>query len=463
MLNSVVRFFWPSLKDDEIRKFSILSVVFFFIIGAYWSLRLLKDTIFFKIAFPESLGWAPGQGGLFIPNAKIMSVFIVIAMVIIYSKLVDMFERHKLFYIVAGFYSLIFAGCTGILVLRELYGDIVLGRTVLAAMGWTSYFGIESFGSIMVPLFWSFCISMTDSESAKVGFPLILSGAQIGAVGGSALMILASSFGRVWPIYLLATVCILMVIVLINYFMRVIPQHQRGPAEEKTVKKEQSFVESFFGGLRLIFSRSYIFGILIVSTLYEVIGTIIDYQMKRQADVFPAFAGEAGFAQFTGIFGVASNGLALVMALLGTSYIMKRFGLRFCLLVYPISLGLSLLGLYFFSLQSPTQAGLFWATFAVMMVVKGMSYAVNNPTKEMMYIPTSKDAKFKAKGWTDMFGGRTAKMGGSQITNMFKHNLAELMYFGMVFSLGILIVWIAAALFVGKKNSELIAEGKVVD
>ena len=50
-----------------------------------------------------------------------------------------------------------------------------------------------------------------------------------------------------------------------------------------------------------------------------------------------------------------------------------------------------------------------WATFAAMMIITATSYAVNNPVKEMMYIPTSKDAKFKAKGLVDMIGGRGGK------------------------------------------------------
>ena len=50
-----------------------------------------------------------------------------------------------------------------------------------------------------------------------------------------------------------------------------------------------------------------------------------------------------------------------------------------------------------------------------MVTLKGLSYALNNPCKEVMYIPTSKDAKFKTKSFIDMFGSRSAKMSGAQI------------------------------------------------
>jgi AAA family ATP:ADP antiporter len=41
-----------------------------------------------------------------------------------------------------------------------------------------------------------------------------------------------------------------------------------------------------------------------------------------------------------------------------------------------------------------------------MMVIKGMSYALNNPTKEILYQMTSINIKFKCKSWIDTFGQR---------------------------------------------------------
>ncbi len=467
MLQSMVRFFWPDIKQDDVKKFSILSLTFFCIIGSYWMFRLLKDTVFFKIAFPESLGWAPEQGGLFIPIAKIISPFVVIFCVLIYSKLVDIFKKHQLFYVICSFYSLLFGTITALLIVRNMYGDATLGKTLLAAMGWVTYLGIESFGSIMVPLFWSFTISITDSNAAKVGFPMIIAGAQIGSIGGSALNIFSEQLGGAWRLFLIGTIFVLIVMALIYYFMKVMPAHElvgnkEAAKEEKTEKKE-GFIEGFVSGLTLLFTKPYLLGILVVSTVYEVVGTIIDYQMKRQASIFPAFASEAGFNKFMGIFGVCANGLAFVMALLGTSYLLRRYGIKLCLLVYPVCFGIALVGfylLYTFGAPSPTM--LLWATFAVMMIVKGLSYAVNNPTKEMMYIPTSKDAKYKAKGWIDMFGGRMAKMGGSQITNLLKRDLTSLMTYGTLFGLGLIGFWIFIAIYVANTNQKLIKEGKIV-
>ncbi len=152
------------------------------------------------------------------------------------------------------------------------------------------------------------------------------------------------------------------------------------------------------------------------------------------------------------------------MALLGTGYLIKRYGLRFCLLLFPICLGIAFMSLYaFFKLGSPTPGELLWATFGVMIIAKGLGYAVNNPAKEIMYIPTSKDVKFKSKSWIDMFGGRVAKGTGAQVTNAFKYSISELVVWGTMFSLGLTFVWILAAIYVGTKNRKLIKDHTIIE
>lgn len=467
MLISVVQFFWPSINKEDARKFGILAVALLCLIGSYWMLRILKDTIFFTIAFPESLGWIKDQGAKFQPKAKMFSLVAVLCSIIVYTRLVDLFKKHQLFYIIGAFYITIFGGVSAVLFANEagLLGASEFSKTVLAATGWVSYLSIESFGSIMIPLFWSFVVSITKTESAKVGFPIIVAGAQIGSIAGSALNIVSDSFGGQSGLLLIGCALIIGNMFLINYFMKTTPPvllEGNKVAEKHDAKHpKEGFVESMVSGIRLLFTRPYLFGVLLCSTLYEVIVTIVDYQMKALA---APLMKSAEFAKFLGWFGVCVNGLAFLLALLGTSYVMKRFGLKFCLLLYPAGLGIALAGLYAYYLSSPNPSQLLWAISIVVIFGKGLSYAVNNPAKEMMYIPTSKDAKFKAKGWIDMFGGRSAKAGGSIITDALKHDAATLMGMGTLISLGLIgLLWLPAAMYVGNKNEQLIKDNEIIE
>ena len=70
MITGVVQFFYPEIKREEVKKYCLLGLAFFFTIGAYWLLRLLKDAVLFKLAFPVALGYSSDEGRLWYPFAK---------------------------------------------------------------------------------------------------------------------------------------------------------------------------------------------------------------------------------------------------------------------------------------------------------------------------------------------------------------------------------------------------------
>ncbi len=433
MFSRIARALWGDLSKEEVKRFSLLSLIFLFIIGTYWLMRPLKDALFMKIV-----------GKLYIPYAKMASLVFLVPLILLYSKLVDLVARHKLFYVLCTFYATLFV----VLSFFLAHPTIGLANTTpdkSRLLGWVIYLGIESFGSLIPALFWSFVASTTDTASAKRGYGLIIGGAQIGSIAGPTIATYAEYIGMPLLAKVVA-VGIFIVPLLILYFVTANPS-VRTEAPTAGEKKATGAVE----GLRLLLSKPYLLGILGVATLYEVIGTVLDYQMKFAAD--EAYGSVEKVTAFLGRFGQSANALALVFALVGTSFFIRRFGLTFCLVAFPMTIGAVVLYVFF----SPS----LWTLFGAMVAVKGLSYALNNPCKEIMYIPTSKDVKFKAKGWIDMFGGRSAKATGSGI-NAFFTQMADLMFYGSLISLGIVGAWILIALYVGKTNEKLTKEGTII-
>ncbi len=202
-------------------------------------------------------------------------------------------------------------------------------------------------------------------------------------------------------------------------------------------------------------------GIFVIAAIYEIVATIVEYQMMVQAQ--PFYPTKEALISFTGIFGMGANGLALFMALLGTGYSLKHFGLRKSLLIFPACLGVAITLLYFAIMFSESYTlTTLYITLGVMIIAKGLSYALNNPAKEILYIPTSKDAKFKTKGWIDMFGSRGAKATGSAITDVLKGTPDILLSVGTILSLGFIGIWIFVAILVGKEFHKLTSEGKII-
>lgn len=61
---------------------------------------------------------------------------------------------------------------------------------------------------------------------------------------------------------------------------------------------------------------------------------------------------------------------------------------------------------------------------------QGLTYALNEPCKEILYLPTSDAVKFKAKGWIDVFGSRCLKGIGSFVTLTSRGNSRTLTTYG---------------------------------
>lgn len=462
MLRKLIFSFYPDIREDEVRKISLLALISALIIGAYWLLRLLKNTFFIKIAFPVELGWHAKQGIWYQPQAKLWSVVFMLGIVIIYSALVDRFKKQQLFYILCTFYAVSFIAMGIIVLINEQYGPAAIGKIPLAITGWASYFIVESYGSLVVAVFWSFTNSINDPDSAKRAFPFIIAVSHIGATLFSATLFFAKYIG-LSPILFGTSIVILSVIPLVRYFMKTTPEEELVGYQERVEKKtrKKSTLAGIVSGFWLLLRRPYLMGIFVVTTFHQGISQITEYQMQALAD---EVKGTGGFTDFQAIFGISINIVSLLIALLGTRYLFQRYGIRKTIVFFPIVFGVILMGIFLYAtLGSPSVTQLLWSTFAVMIIVKGIGYAVNNPTKEVMYIPTSKDANFKTKSFIETVGARGAKAGGASVTNFFKYSLSDLMMYGTLIGLAAIAIWGAAAALVGKKYTQLVKNDQVVD
>ena len=109
--------------------------------------------------------------------------------------------------------------------------------------------------------------------------------------------------------------------------------------------------------------------------------------------------------------------------------------------------------------------------FWVVVTFKALNYALNQPSIKQLYIPTTKDARYKAQAWIEVFGGRGSKALGSGI-NALKLPLTT--YFGPIggfsvfltlastASLGLLGLWVFIAIYVSQKYDKAIKENTVV-
>jgi len=136
--------------------------------------------------------------------------------------------------------QLLFGLASAILFMQKEFGSAVIGKWPLAVLGCTIYLATESFGSLVVALFWSFTASSSKTDEAKRGFPLIVAAAQVGAVCGSALLLVKIP---VATLYSLAFVFMFGIMYTIYYLIKTTPkEHMVSDKVEKKAKPD------FFAG-----------------------------------------------------------------------------------------------------------------------------------------------------------------------------------------------------------------------
>jgi len=453
-LSKITSLFWGEMSKEELKRFGILSATYFFLIGAYWLIRVMKDPIFEVLV-----------GYKYQPFAKMVSLVVVIFAVLFYNKLIDLLKRDTLFYCVAAFFGLSLLGL-GYLVahpqILTMPSDSTIGALVPGnILGWIAYCFIEIYGSLVPALFLSIVVSTMSTESAKKGYGMIFAFAQVGAIIGTLLVMTylkTLGFGVLLAVGGVA-VCIL------PFLMRWYVNHAPVTQAEKIEAAEHKEKTGMLEGIKLLLSRPYVAGLFVVTTTYEIIGTIVEFQMKITAtQIYPkSLDGGVGFGWFSAINGTMVNVLALTFALLGTSFFMRKFGLKFCIMSFPTLIGISvasIFGLYMFGVS---QYFLMWTLFIAVVLFKGLSYTLNNPSREVLYIPTSKDVKFKSKSFIEAFGGRTTKAAGATVTGSLGGDFASLLIFGTFISLGFVAFWIFVAAYVGNKFNQLQKENKIVE
>lgn len=447
MISNIIRFFWPAFTNEEIKKYGLLALSFLCTIGSYCLMKPIKDGVFFSTI-----------GAQYQPIAKMLSVISITILVFIYTRLVDIFEKQDLFYIIGIFYTIIFT-IVAYLIGLPTGGNGAINPILLKGLGWFIYLAIESFGSIMVTLFWSFTTSVSDPISAKKCFPFVITVGQIGGVLSPFIAWQYAEFLGLRVLTTIVTILIILIMIFIKIFIKIIPQDKTYKIDRNHVKKTKS---TFFEGIKLILTKPYLLGIFGIVTLYEIVNTIVDYQMKTQAST--VYTTTESLTSFIGAFGVATNGAAFLFALLGTSYLLNKFGLKFSLLAFPISLGISLSILYYLIRLGVESHLLLWFTFGIMVFIRCLNYTLNNTSKELLYIPTSKSVKFKSKGWIDIFGGRIAKAESStlNITLISAFPTTTYLAIGTAISLGLIGVWIMIAIFVTNKYNNLIKTDQII-
>ena len=446
-----------SVKPEFRQKVFYLSLTFLLMSCCQVVWRPLKMAIFSKMV-----------GAYLIPDAKLYSLLYVIPLILVYSKLVDWLRRHHLLYCFTIFHAvggLIFA----YLLAHPVYGVANTVASPDRILGWAFYFFMESFDAFYSTTFWSFADSVNNPKDAKNYYGFFVSGSKIGGIVASLILYLALSQSTVtdqhWllPRALFAgSIMLLFAAGAIHRLIKKVSDDYMHGYEAayrlETNKTSEPFtfwssLRSSVDGLIIMVKKPYVLGIFSLVAFYEIMVVIFDWWVALHADSTNGTVG--AMTAYYAFYYLLLNLVGLGISFFGTTPLLRVIGIRLSLFIFPVLC----LGMLIITYLIPSPS----IFFAVLVALRSLNYSFNHPTREVLYIPTTKDIKFKAKTWTDAFGSRIAKSFGSVFNASLKGSSpAYALLSGLSLSFGLTFLWLIIVYFLGKTLQDAIDHRQVI-
>ncbi len=413
----------------------LMFVYFFLVITTFWILKPIKKTVFIGFYEGRTFDWlGPALDG---PQAeliaKVMNMVVAYAAVVVFSALAKGLRRQQLTFVFSGFFLAAYVAYS-----------FVLDRAGEATV-WSFYLFGDAFSTLMVATFFAFLNDSVTSDKAKRIYGLVgLGGVAGGAFGSMFVRTLIDQVDTgawMWICFGVG-----LVIIVVAFAAGRLVDRDPPPEAEPAPNEPAVGGNPALEGARLVFRSPYLLSIVAIVGLYEIVSTVMDFQFT--STIVHYLEGDAIGRQFATMYAL-TNSVALVVQLLFTSFVMTRFGVGVALLVLPLAaLGGS--GVF---LAMP----ILWVGSFLNTADNAFSYSINQSAKEALYVPTTKDEKYKAKAFIDMFVQRFAKAVAVAVS------LGVSAWFGdfssvrwlSLFTVAVIGLWLVAARYAGRRFQEM--------
>jgi AAA family ATP:ADP antiporter len=274
----------------------------------------------------------------------------------------------------------------------ELFAVAVAARLPYVGVAFFVWVGI--FNMSLVAQFWSFASDIYTKDAGDRLFPIIMIGMTAGAPLGSFTAGHLFRMGVSPQVILQVSAALLATSVLVYVLIDGREAH-RGAAPDSTLAAG--------GGFALVLNNGYLRLVALLVVLLNIVNTTGEYlvarlltaHVKELAMADPTFDKQAFIGAFSGDYQFWVNVTALVLQAFVASRLVKRSGLRGALLALPFVA----LGGY-----AIIAAGV---GFSIVRWIKtaenATDYSIMNTARQLLWLPTTREEKYKAKQAIDTF------------------------------------------------------------
>jgi AAA family ATP:ADP antiporter len=323
-------------------------------------------------------------------------------------------------------------------------------RVQMPYLGFVFFIWVGIFSLATIAQFWSFANDLYRQGDGERLFPLIGIGATAGSWAGSKVA--EELFGRgVSPADMLHITAVLLLIHLGLY----------GVINRREARRPGGAAAAAHlagpGGFALVFASRYLKLAALLLILLNIVNTTGEYIISRSVVAAanaavaqnPALSKEAFIGSFYGSYFFWVNFGAVVLQAFVASRLARYLGLSGVLLALP----LVSLGAYGLIGAGVGFAVLRWAKTAE----NATDYSIMNTGRQMLWLPTTREEKYKAKQTLDTFFVRTGDVLSAGIVFAGTHWLG----FGVMgfawSNVALVGAWILVAVFLLRENRSLVA------
>jgi AAA family ATP:ADP antiporter len=380
---------------------------------------------------------------------------LLLGVVPLYASLASRMPRRRLINTVTIF----FAACLAGFYLWGLFPQlrfVVPFTDAVIPVGVVFFLWVGIFNLMVIAQFWAFANDVYTPEQGKRLFAIVAFGGSFGAVSGSKIAGWLIAPLGVNQMLLVAGALLLATLVLTNVIDARARSEKRREASTGAAPRREEEPIGEGGAFGLVMKSRYLLLIALLMLFLNWVNTTGEYILSRVVSRTAAdlvATGAAGglsekdyIGKFYADFFFVVNVVGVTTQLFLVSRILKYFGVRAALLFLPVIA----LGGYMMLAFYPVLSAVRWAKTAE----NATDYSLQNTVRQVLFLPTTREEKYKAKQAIDTFFVRTGDMLSAALVYAGTTYLAfRTEHFAMV-NLGLVAVWLFLAVQIGRENAK---------
>ena len=417
---------FTEVRDGEGATLLLVTLNVFLILAAYYVMKPVRQALIL-----DQPGGAELQAYAYAAQALLLVVLVPL-----YGALATHLPRRRLINVVTAFFI---AWLPAFYVLAE----------ARAPIGFVFFLWIGVFSLMVIAQFWAYANDIYTPEAGKRLFAVIAFGASSGAVFGSWISSHLIRLIGVSPLLLAAAAVLTLSLILFNVIDLHGPVSRQKMAEDPKADVPIGAGNAFALVLRsryLLLMALVIFLLNWVNSAGEyILAVIVKHAADAQIAAGTLAAGEA--RRFIGAFFAdyfqMVNLAGMLLQLFAVSRVVKYLGVPVALCIVP----LVALGSYATAALIPSLAIMRWVKTAE----NSVDYSLMNTVRQMLFLPTTREEKYKAKQVIDSFVVRAGDVFAALTvylgTTFFALSVSQFAWINAA----LVLVWLIMAVLTGRE------------